>query len=95
MRPKKGRIRVLVWSEKTGREQSHPNGINGAIASFLNSQAMEAGASGLNDPDQGLSWQLLEPVDVLIWWGHAKHNEVNGDKVENIVKRAREDGMGP
>ncbi|MEM1557184.1 MAG: ThuA domain-containing protein [Thermoproteota archaeon] len=94
MPPKGYGVRVLVWSERTEPEQHYPNGINGAIASFLNSQGMEARASSLNDPGQGLNLELLNYVDVLVWWGHSKHGEVDDDNVENIVKRVRENGMG-
>ena len=47
----------------------------------------------LDEPDQGLPDELLETTDVLVWWGHAAHDEVAdslADRVHDHVLR----GMG-
>lgn len=86
---------VVVWSEGTAGKDVYPNDINGAIAEGLTSlEGWEVVTTGLNDPDQGLPDDLLNRADVLIWWGHKKHDQVKDKLVRKIVKRVKEDGMG-
>ncbi len=35
----------------------------------------------LDDPEQGLTNEILDSTDVLMWWGHAAHDEVTDDNV--------------
>ena len=45
------------------------------------------------DDNIGLSDELLENTDVLIWWGHVRHKDVPDEWADKIVKRINE-GMG-
>jgi trehalose utilization protein len=47
----------------------------------------------LDDPECGLTQEVLDDTDVLIWWGHMKHNEVP-DEVVTRVKESVLKGMG-
>jgi trehalose utilization protein len=86
---------VVVWSERTAPKNVYPNDINGAIADGLKSlDGWEVVAADITQPEQGLPDDLLERADVLIWWGHKKHNLVKDELVAKIVKRVKEDGMG-
>lgn len=86
---------VVVWSEGTAPRNLYPNDINGAIAAGLAAlQDWEVVKASISDPDQGLPDDLLKRTDVLIWWGHKKHDKVSDALVEKIVKRVKEDGMG-
>ncbi len=86
---------VVVWSEGTADKDIYPKDINGAIAEGLASlEGWEVVTAGINDTDQGLPDSLLNRADVLIWWGHKKHDEVKNALVRKIVKRVKEDGMG-
>lgn len=87
---------VVVWSEGTAPTNVYPNDINGAIAAGLKADlsGWEVVTASLGDPDQGLPDALLNRADVLIWWGHKKHKDVNDALVAKIVKRVKEDGMG-
>lgn len=88
-------IRVLVWSEGTAPREVYPHDVNAAIAEGLRSSAgVEVRTASLSDPDQGLSDEVLGSTDVLIWWGHLKHDEVRDDRVAAIVRRVRHEGMG-
>ncbi|OYT64100.1 trehalose utilization protein ThuA [Candidatus Bathyarchaeota archaeon ex4484_205] len=88
------KIHVLVWSELTEPKDIYPNGINGAIASYLSKFSdLKVKTSQFPDPEQGLSRDLLQWCDVLIWFGHAKHKDVSDENVERIVERVW-DGMG-
>lgn len=87
-------IRVTVWNEyrheKIDKEVAdvYPQGIHNTIASFLGKeQDIEVRTATLDEPDHGLSDQVLDNTDVLIWWGHIAHNEVRDDIVDKILKK--------
>lgn len=86
---------VVVWSEGTAPKAVYPNDINGAIAEGLKGlKGWEVVTANLSDPDQGLPDELLNRADVLIWWGHQRHDQVQDELVNKVDKRVREDGMG-
>lgn len=94
--------KVVVWSEGTANvdkesKKVYPNDINTAIAEGLKpleARGWEIVRASLNDPAQGVTDDLLNTTDVLIWWGHKKHGEVKDELVDRIEKRVKEDGMG-
>jgi len=86
---------VVVWSEGTAPKKVYPKDINGAIAEGLAClKDWEVVTASIGDPEHGLPDALLNRCDVLIWWGHKKHRQVNDALVKKIVKRVKEDGMG-
>jgi trehalose utilization protein len=93
---------VVVWSEGTANvdpasKQVYPDDINTAIAEGLKplqSKGWEIVTASLNDPDQGISDELLQRTYVLIWWGHKKHRDVKDELVSKIEKRVKDQGMG-
>jgi len=88
-------IRVIVWSEFTEPKNVYPGGIHGEIASYLNTDPnIIAKTAQLSDEDCGVSEAILAETDVLFWWGHEKHEAVEDDVVQRIVRRVREEGMG-
>ncbi len=93
-------IRVTVWNEgvheKTDNEVAgvYPAGIHGCIKNFLSSQEdMVVTTATLAQRRCGLSDDVLENTDVLIWWGHMAHDKVPDKLVEKIHKRVL-GGMG-
>jgi trehalose utilization protein len=94
--------KVVVWSEGTANVDKeskavYPQDINTAIADGLKPMRLngwEIVKASLNEPDQGISEQLLSETSVLIWWGHKKHGEVKDSLVDAIEKRVKEEGMG-
>lgn len=93
-------IRVTVWNEgvheKTNNEVAgvYPAGIHGCIKNFLSSQDdMVIRTATLAQRRCGLSDEVLENTDVLIWWGHMAHDKVPDRLVEKIHKRVL-GGMG-
>lgn len=93
-------IRVTVWNEyrheKTSEKckEIYPNGIHGTIKEFLSTnEDMTIRTATLDEPENGLTDEVLEATDVLIWWGHIAHNEVLDSVVEKVHKRILE-GMG-
>ena len=91
--------RVLIWNEfaheKTEEavKKLYPNGIHSAVAEFLKSDDLEIKTATLDDPDCGLTREVLDNTDVLIWWGHMKHNDVP-DEIAMRVRDAVLEGMG-
>ena len=86
---------VVVWSEGTAPTNVYPDDINGAVAEGLAClKGWEVVVAGIDDPDQGLPDELLNRADVLIWWGHKKHGNVEDTLVDRIEKRVKDDGMG-
>lgn len=91
--PKK--IRVLLWSEQTEPRSVYPNGISGALAKYLSKLPdVEAKTASLDDPEAGLKEETLGQTDVLIWFGHRRHNQVPDATVDRVVRHVRERGLG-
>ncbi len=90
-----GKIRVLAWSERTEPTSVYPNGINGAIADGLRAHDdIEVTTSSLRDAEQGIGDAALDATDVLIWWGHVKHDLVSDERAESIAQRVRSGKLG-
>jgi trehalose utilization protein len=47
----------------------------------------------LDEPEHGLTKEVLAKTDVLTWWGHMAHGDVKDEIVERVVSRVW-DGMG-
>ncbi len=93
-------INVTVWGEnrheKTHKEVAkiYPKGMHGAIADALNKdKELKAITATLEQPEHGLTDKVLAKTDVLTWWGHAAHHEVEDAIVDRVQRRVLE-GMG-
>jgi trehalose utilization protein len=93
-------IRVTVWNEyrheKSNEEiaKIYPKGMHEAIASHLRSQKrFEVKTATLDEPEHGLTDEVLTNTDVLTWWGHQAHGEVKDEIVDKVQARIL-DGMG-
>ena len=93
-------IKVTVWNEyqheKTEEavRQIYPNGLHAAIAEFLGkNEDITCRLACLDDPEHGLSQEVLDDTDVLIWWGHLAHHKVCDEVVERVYDRVLR-GMG-
>ena len=93
-------IRETVWNEffHEKKEQRiadiYPNGIHGAIADFLGKEDdITVRTATLDDENCGITKEVLDNTDVLIWWGHLLHGNVP-DEVAFMVRDAVLSGMG-
>jgi len=99
-------IKVTVWNEnfhEAVRKQAnvlphYPNGIHEAIAGFLREEyevktVTLYNAEGELNENAGITKELLDDTDVMIWWGHARH-EIVPDEAVNMVADAVRRGMG-
>ena len=92
-------LNVTVWNENRHEQKDeevrevYPKGIHGAIASFLGNEQFNVQTATLDEPEHGLTEDVLKSTDVLIWWGHLAHDEVKDEVVEKVKQRVLE-GMG-
>jgi trehalose utilization protein len=86
---KKEKIRVLVWDERSDSEkEGYPNFLGNCIADQLKENPdFSVTSAGLDDKHQGLSDEVLDNTDVLIWWGHTKQDQISVKKGKDIVRR--------
>ncbi len=74
--------KVTVWNEFRHEKADpavlaiYPGGIHGAIAGFLRTGGFPVRTATLDEPEHGLTQEVLDDTDVLIWWGHMAHGEV-------------------
>ena len=93
-------MKILVWNEFE-REQKkeviaavYPKGIHRAIAEFLEPEEdFTVKTVTMYDEHCGITKELLDETDVLIWWGHVAHHMVP-DEVATLVRNAVHEGMG-
>ncbi len=96
----KDKTSVIVWNEFV-HEREHeaakavyPQGIHQVIAGFLKEdRTLDVGTAVLQEADHGLTEERLAGCDVLIWWGHMAHAQVDDAVVERVQRRVLE-GMG-
>src|SRR3954468_12539907 len=97
-----GPIRVTVWGENVHeRREEHvraiyPEGMHATIADALAAllgERVRVRTVTLQEPEHGLTEEVLRDTDVLTWWGHAAHGEVE-DAVVDRVQDAILGGMG-
>jgi trehalose utilization protein len=91
--------RVTVWNEyRHELREAHigavyPDGIHGAIAAGLREHGFSPRTATLDEPEHGLTEEVLAETDVLIWWGHKAHKDVDDAIVERVKARVL-GGMG-
>ena len=91
-------MKVTVWNEYRHEQENeevrqvYPKGIHQAIAQFLTDEHKVTTAT-LDQPEHGLTESVLAQTDVLIWWGHKAHDEVD-DAIVDRVKAHVLNGMG-
>ena len=92
-------MKITIWNEfiqeKTDEPVAavYPNGIHNVIADYLRSEGLDVETATLNEPEHGLSEATLSETDVLVWWGHKAHREVDDKIVDKIQDRIL-NGMG-
>lgn len=93
-------IRVLVWNEFKHEQEKeniaavYPQGIHNTIKSFLDTEEdFEVKTATLYDENCGITEEILENTDVLLWWGHGAHDKVP-DEIAVMVQKAVQSGMG-
>ncbi len=83
-------IKVTIWNEFRQEindkiaQEIYPDGLHSPIQKYLEKEGYSVRIGKLDDIDQGLTKDILDDTDVLIWWGHVAHNEVKDEIVDQI-----------
>lgn len=98
--PNSTTIKVTVWNEFHHEKRDekvraiYPDGMHEAIAQGLReSSDFAVQTATLDESEHGLTQQILDETDVLIWWGHMAHHEVQDEVVQRVYRRVL-GGMG-
>ena len=92
-------IRVTVWNEFYHEKNDprtaavYPDGLHMAIKRMLECEDVTVRTATLDDPECGLTEEVLADTDVLVWWGHVRHHLVP-DEVAKRVQMHVLSGMG-
>lgn len=95
-------VRVTVWGENVHehRDESvrkiYPDGMHTTIARGIGAvlgDAAEIRTATFDQPEHGLTSDVLAATDVLTWWGHVAHDKVSDEVVERVYERVLA-GMG-
>ncbi len=92
-------VKVTIWNEGLHEKYEpiksvYPNGIHGAIAEMLGKTTdFQIRTATLEMPSHGLTDEVLNDTDVLIWWAHIAHDKVSDEIAEKVAGRVL-DGMG-
>ncbi len=71
----------------------YPKGIHGTLADILAPLGGDIRIATQDMPECGLTDEVLNSTDVLLWWGHMKHHEVPDELVSKVHARVLS-GMG-
>lgn len=96
-------MRITVWNENQHETRGdelvrrlYPEGIHGAIAAGLRLHFGDEDVirtATLQEPEHGLPEEVLAATDVLLWWGHIAHGDVDDAVVERVYRHVQA-GMG-
>ena len=93
-------IRVTVWGEFRHEKKNpkvssiYPKGMHEAIADGLRKASdLKVRTAWLDQPEAGLTDEILAQTDVLSWWGHMAHGDVPDAVVDRVHRRVL-GGMG-
>lgn len=93
-------IKVTIWNEfqfeKTlpASKEVYPDGIHNELKRQLSvNEDFVIRTATLDDPECGLTDEVLNDTDVLIWWSHGFHAHVPDEIADKVAARVRQ-GMG-
>lgn len=93
-------IRVTVWNENVHDRENqdvknlYPMGIHGELAAYLQTLGdIQVRTATLEQPECGLTDEVLDNTDVMIWWAHMAHHLVSDEIAQKVVDRVLK-GMG-
>jgi trehalose utilization protein len=92
-------LRITIFNEFVHEKTEdrvkaiYPEGIHMALATVLAEDDLEIRTVTLDDPECGLTQEVLNNTDVLFWWAHMRHGSVP-DEVARRVADAVQCGMG-
>lgn len=97
-----GPIRVTVWGENVHERtvpaigEIYPSGMHETIAEGIREHlgdGVQVRTATLEQPEHGLTDEVLGSTDVLTWWGHTAHEQVADETVAKVAEAVLA-GMG-
>lgn len=93
-------VKVTIWNEFRHEKSNetvkkvYPEGMHVVIGKALQAAGgFAVKYATLDEPEHGLTQEVLDNTDTLVWWGHCAHSEVKDEIVERVHQRVLE-GMG-
>jgi trehalose utilization protein len=95
-------LRVTIWNEfiheleHESVRRLYPDGMHAVLAEAIQRQlegSVQLRVATLDQPEHGLTYEVLAETDVLTWWGHAAHERVE-DEIVTRVQHCVWEGMG-
>ena len=95
-------LRVTIWNEGVHEKINpkvsdiYPEGLGHQRAQYVEKVPGIATVrvAELDQPEHGLTDEVLENTDVMTWWGHKAHDQVDDAIVTKVQERVVEHGMG-
>ncbi len=93
------KIRVTIWNEfrhevkHEAVKKLYPEGMHKVIGEGIQAADLDIRYATLDEPEHGLTDEVVNSTDVMLWWGHCAHGEVQDEIVKRVQKRVLE-GMG-
>jgi len=86
-----GPIRVVVWDERQPEQkQAYDNFLGNEIAARLGVRpGITVRSVSLDDADAGLSPEILDWAEVMVWWSHRRNADVKPEPVKTIVEKVK------
>ncbi len=94
-------LRVTVWHEYRHElrhevvRRIYPKGMHAVLADAIAKLVpdCQVRTATLDQPEHGLTDEVLNNTDVMTWWGHMAHREVEEEVARKVQRRVLE-GMG-
>jgi len=100
--PQNTPLRVTVWHEYEHEKLNdtvaklYPDGMHAVMKSAIEQHLgdeVTVRTATLEEPEHGLTDEVLAETDVMTWWGHRAHGKVDDAIVDKVHQRVLE-GMG-
>jgi trehalose utilization protein len=93
-------VNVTIWNEFLHERENdvvrslYPEGMHRVLATAVEEQiGARVRTATLEEPEHGLSDEVLDTTDVLVWWGHKAHARVDDAVVAKVHQQVLS-GMG-
>ena len=85
-------IKVVIWDEQQpAQKKAYPNFLGNYIADYLKRQpGLQVHSVSIDHPEKGLSDEVLDNCDVLVWWGHVRNRDISEADAAPVIKRLKE-----
>ena len=86
------KINVVVWDEQQPtQKEAYPDFLGNWIAKYLEARpGLAVKSVKQNDPEKGLSDEVVNDCQVLIWWGHVRQADIKPETGKKLVQRIKE-----